>query len=91
MIEVLNRGFVSAWILAKDLPSLAEQSEDPDLKRLCALLQQHYTYPVDSILVSPALEVIGQMDVTVAMSLSAPSYAAFIEKSLAAVHIPPAR
>lgn len=61
-MELLDGEYVNTWVLAKDLGRMGETTDDEHLAALCALLKEHYTYPVDSVLVSPEVEEIGQMD-----------------------------
>ena len=85
----MNKDFVNAWVLAKDLPRLAEASSDEDFRKLCATLKQHYTYPVDSIVVSPAGEVLEQRSVEEAMTMEPQDYVAFLASALAASRATP--
>ncbi len=89
MVEALNKDFVNAWVLAKDLPRLADASPDENFGKLCATLKQHYTYPVDSIVVSPGGEVLEQRSVEEAMTMQPKDYVAFLEKALAAFRATP--
>ncbi len=71
---------MSAWVLARDLPALAEAADTPELRALYELLRANYTYPVDSIVISPDLEVMGQMDVSSAYQSP---YDGFLREALA--------
>lgn len=68
MIALLNDQFVNVWLLARDLERTAAASEDPDLKRLCAVLRAEYKYPVSSHVVSTGegIEHLGALEVRAA-------------------------
>lgn len=81
---MLASEFVNAWVLAKDLDVLAQRSGDEDVAELCARLKENYAYPVDSVLVTPALEVVGHVNVNQAAALFPDLYAKFLRRGLAA-------
>jgi len=49
----LERDFVTSWVLAKDLPRIAAEATDPDVRALAARAHAKYLYPVDSQVYSP--------------------------------------
>lgn len=57
-VELLNRDFVNAWVLAKDLPTLAAESEDSAVQAVARQCEEHFVYPVDSHVLSPTGEFI---------------------------------
>jgi hypothetical protein len=79
----LRADFVTAWVLGRDLEALAARGDDPDLTRLCTLLRENYAYPVDSVLVTPELEVVGHLNVHEPAALFPVSYRAFLARGLA--------
>ncbi len=59
----LRKDFVNAWVLALDLPELGTDVEAGDLGKLEKILRENYSYPVDSLLISPDLDVLAQLSV----------------------------
>lgn len=83
MRSLLGGAFVNSWVLAKELPRIRDAlGEDSDLGRLCTLLEENYSYPVDSIVLAPSLEVLGQRDVNVATSTGPKLYLEWLEEIL---------
>ena len=80
---MLANEFVNAWVLAKDLEGIAQRSKDEDIAELCAKLKKNYAYPVDSVLVTPALEVVGHVNVNQPEALLPELYARFLRRGLA--------
>lgn len=84
MLATLREGFVNCWLLAKDLEALAGRSEDPALARLCGLIRENYAYPVDSVLITPDLRVVGHVNVHSIEALDPKLYRTFLRRGLAA-------
>jgi hypothetical protein len=83
VIATLSNDFVNAWVLAKELEPMAQRAGDEDLAELCATLKENYSYPVDSVLVTPALEVVGQVSVNEPPAFLPELYAHFLARGLA--------
>ena len=79
---MLGESFVNTWVLAKDLDGIAAASKDESLERLCTLLEKNYDYPVDTVLLSPELKILGQRDVMTSVTEESSAYAAFLRKAL---------
>lgn len=61
MIETLDEGFVSTWILAKDLPGVAaDESLDAEVRRIAGEVHGRYAYPVDTQVLAPDGRFLGQ-------------------------------
>ncbi|MEQ8767847.1 MAG: hypothetical protein RL885_28345 [Planctomycetota bacterium] len=58
-------------------------SGDADLRRLCELVEENYGYPVDSVLVTPDLRVVGHKNVNDAMFEGATPYLGLLKRGLA--------
>lgn len=84
MISTLRDGFVNTWLLARDLESIAAQSGDPDITKLCALIRSNYGYPVDSVLIAPDLSVVGHLNVDEPAAMHPEGYVSFLRRGLAA-------
>jgi len=52
---------VSAWVLARDLPAIAQGAADPLARAGAELVAEAYLYPVDSLVLSPAGELLDHM------------------------------
>src|SRR5688500_14069430 len=81
VIQALQKGYANAWVLARDLPRLAKETQDPDLRRVYELLSEHYSYPVDSIVIGPDLRLRGQIEVMEAAQAGPAGYLAFLRSS----------
>jgi hypothetical protein len=84
VIRTLASDYVNAWVLAKDLDAIAQRSGDEDIADLCAKLKENYGYPVDSVLVTPDLRVVGHVNVNQPEALLPELYARFLRRGLAA-------
>ena len=78
----MQNDFINCWLLAKDLPRIAKATEDPDLQQLCSLVQDNYKYPVDTVLISADLEVLGHKNANNAMGEGPRGYVAFLQGAL---------
>ena len=47
-MEELEQDFVNTWIVAKDLAPIAAGAEDEAVRKMAALAESSYLYPVDS-------------------------------------------
>lgn len=83
MLARLREDFVCAWVLGRELERIAARAEDPDLVRLCTLLRENNADPVDSVLVTPGLEVVGHLNVHEPSALFPDSYLAFLRRGRA--------
>lgn len=79
----LAQDFVTAWVAGRDLEPLVGQPLGPELGRLCTLLREHYAYPVDSLLLTPELEILGHLNAHEPRARSAAGYLAFLDEGLA--------
>ena len=85
-MKTLKEDFVNAWVLGKDLAKRAEsaaEAGDEDLAELFQMLATHYSYPVDSLAISPALELLGQHSVEQVFEDRGAGYPRFLEAALA--------
>jgi len=57
-MERLADDFVTSWVLAKHLPSIAAEAKDPRVRELAARAHESYLYPVDSQVWSPQGELL---------------------------------
>jgi hypothetical protein len=83
VLATLRQDFVNAWLLAKDLPAIAARAGDADTAKLCALIQENYGYPVDSVLIAPDLRVVGHVNVHEPTATDPTAYLAFLRAGLA--------
>jgi hypothetical protein len=83
-MSTLRKGFVNAWLLAKDLDGIAARSKDADIARLCKLIKDNYGYPVDSVLITSDLRVVGHLNVHEPRATEPGGYLAFLREGLAA-------
>lgn len=60
-MELLKNDYVNTWIVAKDLPVLAESSPFANVRERAALAHKAYIYPVDSQVYSPEGRLIEQV------------------------------
>ncbi len=67
----MRKDFVNAWVLARDLPELGTDVKEGDLGTLEKILRENYSYPVDSLLISPDLDVLAQWSVNESIELVA--------------------
>ena len=84
MLDLLRKDFVNAWVLAKELDAVAAASDDAGVRTLCERIQENYDYPVDSVLLSSDLHVLGHVNVHEPGARSAAGYLGFLRKGLAA-------
>lgn len=57
-MQILREDYVNAWVLAKHLPRIAAEAEDPLVRALAARAHENYLYPVDSQVYSAAGELL---------------------------------
>ncbi|RKU22341.1 hypothetical protein C6503_04040 [Candidatus Poribacteria bacterium] len=58
VIKLLNTHFVNVWVLLRELPELQDGAKGADAAALVTKLQEHFVYPVDSLILTPALEFV---------------------------------
>lgn len=83
MLARLREDYVTSWVLGQDLERIAAETEDPALRRLCTLLRENYGYPVDTVLVTPGLEVVGHLNANQPETLDPAHYGNFLARGLA--------
>ena len=83
VLATLQRDFVNVWLLAKDLDGIAARSGDPDVATLCARIREHYDYPVDSVVITPDLRVVGHVNAHAERARSPEGYLGFLREALA--------
>lgn len=57
-MERLERDFITSWVLAKHLPRIAEEAQDPFVRAMAARAHENYLYPVDSQVYSAEGELL---------------------------------
>lgn len=75
---------MNTWLLAKDLDAIAARVGDADIAQLCALIRANYGYPVDSVLITSDLRVVGHVNVHAPEASRPASYLTFLRRGLAA-------
>jgi hypothetical protein len=83
VIAMLQQEFVCCWLLAKDLEAVAARAGDPEIGELCRKIRANYGYPVDSVLLSADLEVVGHLNVEEPAAPDPDGYLAFLRRGLA--------
>lgn len=83
MLARLREDFVTSWVLGQDLERIAAETQDPALRRLCTLLRENYGYPVDTVLVTPGLEVVGHLNANEPETLDPTHYRNSLARGLA--------
>ena len=58
VIKLLNTHFVNTWVLLRELPELQGGAKGAAVAALTAKLQEHFVYPVDSLILTPELDFI---------------------------------
>lgn len=58
VIKLLNAHFINVWVLLRELPELQDGAKGAAAAALATKLQEHFVYPVDSLIVTPELEFI---------------------------------
>lgn len=74
VLERLEREFVCTWVLADDLPDLAESATDERVRAVAKTCRENYLYPVDSQVLSPAGELLDHICANDRERSSVPSY-----------------
>ena len=49
---------MNTWVLLRELPELQSGAKGSDAAALATKLQEHFVYPVDSLILTPALEFV---------------------------------
>ncbi len=76
----LRKEFVNAGVLARDLAELGADVEEGDLGKLQKILRENYSYPVDSLLISPDLDVLAQLSISEFFEQGLVGYEGFLAK-----------
>ena len=58
VIKLLNTHFVNVWALLRELPELQDGAKGAAAATLATKLQEHFVYPVDSLILTSALEFV---------------------------------
>ncbi|MDE0426877.1 MAG: hypothetical protein OXN25_18660 [Candidatus Poribacteria bacterium] len=58
VIKLLNTKFVNTWVLLRELPELQDSAKGTAAATLAMKLQEHFVYPVDSLILTPELAFI---------------------------------
>jgi len=58
VIKLLNTHFVNIWVLLRELPELQNSAKGAAAAMLGKKLQEHFVYPVDSLMLTPKLEFV---------------------------------
>lgn len=58
VIKLLNTHFVNVWVLLRELPELQDGAKGSTAAALAAKLQEHFVYPVDSLILTPELNLV---------------------------------
>jgi hypothetical protein len=82
IISLLKNEFVNAWILAKDIDLIAQNSGDEDFRAVCALIKENYDYPVDSVVISAVGRLTGHINVHEPEAMTAEGYLSFLKRGL---------
>lgn len=87
MIELLNEKFVNAWVVIPQLDAIEKSFSTEAARRIAAIAKAAYTYPVDSLAITPEGKVVAQLSVNELFERFAEGsrpYVAFLEKGLEA-------
>ena len=49
---------MNTWVLLRELPELQSGAKGADAAALATKLQEHFVYPVDSLILTPALKFV---------------------------------
>lgn len=58
VIQLLNTHFVNVWVLLRELPELQDGAKGSAAAALVTKLQEHFVYPVDSLILTPELNLV---------------------------------
>jgi hypothetical protein len=84
VVALLQREFVNAWVLAKDLDAIAARAGTDDVAAVCKLVLANYGYPVDSVVLGADLAVHGHVNVHDQAGFDPDAYGTFLRRGLAA-------
>jgi len=73
-VETLADEYVTAWVLAKHLPRIAEEAEAPAVRALARKAHAKYQYPVDSQVWTSEGELLDQVAANDLFGLGAARY-----------------
>lgn len=52
---------MNTWVLLRELPELQSGAKGADAAALAAKLQEHFVYPVDTMILTPELDMVGHL------------------------------
>lgn len=84
VIKILNAHFVNVWMMLKDLREIQSTAKSVSTRDLSTKLSEHYTYPVDSIILSPRLEFVNHQPANELPDDN--QYLTLLQRSLVEVH-----
>lgn len=82
VVRILDEHFINVWLIGQDLPGLLEKADDPLLKQFYTVLKDNYTYPVDSVIVTPDAELVAAVSVKDVRPFGEVAYPAFLRDAL---------
>ena len=62
VISALNKDYNNVWVLVEEVRRLKTDSEDPDTRALCELLDKEYVFPVEFLFVNPNISLIDKLN-----------------------------
>ena len=62
VIKALNNEYNNVWVLVDVVRRLKTESDDPDTRALCELLDKEYEFPVEFMFVEPNLSLMGKIN-----------------------------
>jgi hypothetical protein len=63
VIDELNEHFVNTWLIPLQFAEPDQSYESPTARKWASTIKEHYTYPVDSIVLDSGGRPVGQMAV----------------------------
>ncbi len=58
IVKLLNAQYVNLWVLLREFPELQAGAKGAAAAALATKLQEHFVYPVDTLILTPGLEFI---------------------------------
>ena len=87
---MLNTGFINVWVLLRELPELQNGRKGDAAAAFATKLQEHFVYPVDSLILTPELDLIGHLPAKEFLHYPAkeriPRYSKLLKSALAQMH-----
>ena len=87
MIEILNEKFVNAWVVIPQLEAIEKSFTTTEAREIAAIAKAAYTYPVDSLAITPEGKVVAQLSIDELFERFAEGskpYVEFLKKALEA-------